>query len=249
MAVSGFGFPTHAETFYTGTPSQSISKSASGSTSTARSSSGTYYTPWQTQAMQGLYPQLLGQIFGQPSYRVGMSGARDVTLPGFTVGGIWSPQRIQEQVNLMRSIAEQQAAGQLRRQTTDLLGRGYGAGSPLLAALGQTSAMQNYAGQTQAENELRTRMDQMNKQHLMATQQARAQTAAEQARINQQNRNLDIALYGQMLQAKNPAPYLGLVGQMFQPLSRSSSQQASRAYSTSTSASRGSSGSGGFMGY
>lgn len=245
--ATGFGFPTHQETFYTGTPSQSMSGSTSRSTSSGRSSGGSYYTPWQTQAMQSLYPQITSQLFGDPArYRVGMAGGPNVRLPGVSVGGIWSPQRIQEQVNLMRSIAEQQTEGQLQRQQQELLGRGYGSGSPILAALQQTGQQQKLAGQTSSENELRTRMDQMNRQHLLSTQQARAQIAAEQARLNQGSRNLDLQLYGQQLQSK--APMYGALGNFFNPLQKNQSRQQSMSTSKSTQMSRGGS-SGGFQGY
>lgn len=242
------GFTSQYDTPFYGSPSQSYSSSKSGSKSSGVSSGGTYFTPDQQAKMNQLWPGLVGQVFGQPGYRIGMAGGVHVPTPHISTGQIWGPQQIQEQVNLTRATNEQRGAGDLMRQQQDLTGRGYGSGSPIMAALGQVNRMGTMATNTAAENNLRTQMAQMNSQHLLQSQQAAANAALGAAEINQKNRNLDLQLYGQQLGRQGN--FLSALAPYFQPLSKSYSQQKASSYSTSGSGQRGGTGVyGGFEGY
>lgn len=78
----------------------------------------------------------LGQ--GGAGDRVGGAGAPQ---PGVTVGGVWSPQQVDQQVNAAKSNNAMSAATQTRAAETGAAGRGFGANSPLLMALkGQIGA-------------------------------------------------------------------------------------------------------------
>lgn len=135
----------------------------------------------QQDRFKTLFPFLTNN-FNQQEDRV---GGQNAPLPNITVGGVYSPQQTQEQVNAARasndrSTQQQQVATQQR-----LAGRGFGGNSPLLQAL---QAQQGMAGmQANSEAERGIRFD-------AATQNARQLLSSEQARQAQwaQNEDADI---------------------------------------------------------
>jgi hypothetical protein len=153
------------------------------------------------------------------------------------VGQVWTPEQIQQQVNLNKAGSQAQVEGQLRNQSQAMAGQGYGANSPLYQAL-QTSALgQNRAGNVAAENNLRWQAAQGNAQQLLQTQQAAVQqanlqyqatlagqTAQEQA--DEARRQLGLGAYQAQLQSQT-AYRNALLQAMYgynQPLQRSVSQ-------------------------
>lgn len=106
------------------------------------------------------------------------AGGQSGQSPEITVGPIWTPQQIQEQVNALRASNAQQAQGQFQQMQQRLSGRGFGSNSPLLQALGAQIQGQRLAADTTGERELRFGAAEKGAEHLLKTQQAREQQFA-----------------------------------------------------------------------
>lgn len=124
---------------------------------------------WQREKFGTVFPwvqNLVGGLNGSND-RVGGT-PRD--LPGVTVGGVYSDQDTQQQVNAARAGIDQSAASQGQRAATKLAGQGFGPRSPLLAAMQQQIQGQAMATGADAEREIR---------HGAATENAKQRTSSE----------------------------------------------------------------------
>lgn len=127
-----------------------------------------------------VFPWLQGQF---SSVGGGAPGGSPVgKQPNITVGGVWNPGQVQQQVNTSRANTDQSAASQMQNQTRQVASQGFGSNSPILAALkGQTlgNALQTNVGN---ETNIRQNAAQQNASHLLGTQQAaEGQYASRQA--------------------------------------------------------------------
>jgi hypothetical protein len=125
------------------------------------------------QRFNALLPILTGQ-FG----RIGQSAPN----PNITVGGVYNPQQLQQQVNTMRGQNDQQMATQNRTAQQSLGGRGFGSNSPLLQAIYGQNAASNLGANTQGEQSLRSNVAQMNAKQLLDSQTNLAQQQTERQR-------------------------------------------------------------------
>jgi hypothetical protein len=115
----------------------------------------------------------------------GAPGGTNTPKPGITVGGVYSPDQLQTQVNLARGQGDQNAATQVAAAKNQMAGRGMSTGSPLMMALqNQIQAANN---QTNAGNETQLRTN-------AAEANAKQQTSSEGLRNTQwqQDNALDI---------------------------------------------------------
>lgn len=117
----------------------------------------------------------------------GYGGAGAVgSQPNISDQPVFTPQQVQQQVNAARSGNDQAAAGAQQRMQQGLAGRGFGAGSPLAAALGQNLYAQNLATNTGNERDTRMGAAQTN-----AGQVFEAQKAREQQYANRQQEEIE----------------------------------------------------------
>lgn len=149
--------------------------------------------PW----MQQQFGNLMNQ-YGHPGGSGPGSGYGQG--PNINVGGVWTPQQVQQQVNASRAHNDQATAAETRQMQGRMAGQGYGANSPLAAALAGQMQAQNLATNTQNTAQVRQNAAQLNAQHLLSTQQAaeqqyasRQQEAIAQQQIAAQRQNALIA--------------------------------------------------------
>lgn len=128
----------------------------------------------------GALSGLMGNMFGGggPFTAGGSSGAS----PEISVGGVYNPQQIDQQVNAARAKNDATTAGRVRDAQQQMAARGFGSSSPLLAALTGRLQNQNLATNADSEREIRMGAAGQNAEQLLRTQQAReAQFASRQA--------------------------------------------------------------------
>lgn len=130
---------------------------------------GTLPALLQQDRFNAVFPGLMGQ-FNNQSERVGGSNA---PLPEITVGPVYTPQQTQEQVNKGRATNDQQTQQTQLRTQQELAGKGFGATSPLLAALQSQQGMAGMQANSELERGIRFDTAKDNAQQLLSTQQAR----------------------------------------------------------------------------
>lgn len=145
-----------------------------------------------------IFPWLQNQI-GSFGSNMATAGGASPKSPEITVGGVFNPQQIQQQVNATRATNDRAMQSQNAQQTNKLAGQGFGANSPLLAALQGQNFAANLGTNTQAEQQLRTTAAQQNAQQVLGTQQARETQFANRQREDIERRKPYFGLYGQML--------------------------------------------------
>ena len=144
-----------------------------------------------TQRINQFLPYL--NAYGNPG---SAPGGTNTPTPGITVGGVYSPDQLQQQVNLTRAQGDQSGASQIHQQQAALAGRGMSTNSPMMQALAnQTNAATNA---TNASNETNLRFN-------AAQANAQQQTASEALRNTQwqQQNQLDVARRTQQAQQMN----------------------------------------------
>jgi hypothetical protein len=104
----------------------------------------------------------------QPGGQVGQA-------PPITVGGVYSPDQTQQQVNAARAQNDAALQTYMRAAAGRLAGRGYGADSPVMAALAGQAQGQNVAANADSERQIRMTAAEQNAQHLLGTEQANLQ--------------------------------------------------------------------------
>ena len=153
--------------------------------------------------IQDVTGQALGKIgtggggtFGAVGGKGGYNPYAPVTLPalppvakeGISVGDIWNPQQVQQQVNRAVASNDQRTASQLQALEGNMAGRGYGPTSPLLQALRGNLQGKNLIANTQAQTQIPWEAAQGNAQQRLGSEQARGaiQTALQQALLQAQ---------------------------------------------------------------
>lgn len=142
----------------------------------------------QMERFNQVFPWLQGQVgnFMSGSTSGGGGGAGGGGGGGVNAGPIWSDQQIQQQVNARRAGNDQAMQAQNRGSAQNLAGRGFGANSPLLAAMQQSAANQNLGQNATDEREIRWGAAEGNAAH-----QLRAAQVAEQQRANMAQEGLE----------------------------------------------------------
>lgn len=126
------------------------------------------------QRFDTVFPWLQGQL-GSAFSGGGMAsaGGQSPPSPEITVGGVWNPQQVQQQVNAARAGNDQTTAKRVQSAGQDMASRGFGSSSPLLQALQGQAYAANLGTNTTNEREIRNNAGQQNAQHLLGTQSAR----------------------------------------------------------------------------
>jgi hypothetical protein len=106
------------------------------------------------------------------------AGGQSPPSPEISVGGVYNPQQVQQQVNAARAGNDQATASRMRQFTSETTGRGFSPSSPLISAMWGQLQGQNMGANTDAEREIRQGAAGQNAQQLLATQQAREQQFA-----------------------------------------------------------------------
>lgn len=162
----------------------------------------------QQQRFNTLFPwmqQQVGNLMNRNQAGAGQPG-NPSGQPQINVGGVWSPQQVQQQVNASRAHNDQATASQSRAMQGKLAGQGYGANSPLSQALQGQLQAQNLATNTQNTAQVRQNAAQMNSNQLLSTQQA-----AEQQYASRQQE----ALQAQQIAAQQQNALISALAGMF----------------------------------
>ncbi len=85
----------------------------------------------------------------------GAPGGMAAPKPEITVGGIYSPEALQAQINQTRAANDQGAATQIQQNQNQMAGRGMSTSSPLAMALGNQINAANMANNAGGESQLR----------------------------------------------------------------------------------------------
>lgn len=154
----------------------------------------------QQQRFNTVYGDIRNQL-GQMGATFGQVGGQSPPSPEITVGGVWSPDQVQQQVNAARAGNDQATQARQAVMQRQMAGRGFGANSPLAMALGVGMGNQNLATNTGAEREIRWNAAQGNAQHQLATQQAREQQFASRQDEDIRRRQSQLQAYSALLGA------------------------------------------------
>jgi hypothetical protein len=129
------------------------------------------------QRFNQIFPMLQNQL-GQAMAGATSPGGSSGQSPEITVGPMWNPQQVQQQVNASRA-ANDQATGVRMQQAQRRVGAsGFGSNSPLAMALQGNLQNQNLATNTANERELRLGAAQKNSDQVFRTQMGREQQFA-----------------------------------------------------------------------
>jgi hypothetical protein len=132
-----------------------------------------------------VFPWLQGQM---SSLMGGMAtaGGQSGPSPEITVGGVWDPQQVQQQVNSARAHNDQATQTQSRLAASQAAGRGFGSRSPLTMALQGQLQNQNMAQNATAGREIRWNAAKGN-----ADQRLKSQTAREAQFSNRMTEDIE----------------------------------------------------------
>lgn len=155
----------------------------------------------QQSRFNTVFPWLQGQIGDFKSTLDGSLGGTGVASggPSIRVGGVYNPQNIQQQVNASNAKIDQATSTKNIADAQQLGSSGYGANSPLLAALKGQSFAAGLGTKTQAEQGLRTTAAAQNQQAQLASQQAAANVYAQRQAEALQKRGQNTSLYGALI--------------------------------------------------
>lgn len=126
----------------------------------------------QQDRFNQVFPWLQGQL-GSLQSQMATAGGQSPKSPEITVGGVYNPQQIQQQVNATRAQGDQAMNSTIRQNTQQNAGKGFGSNSPLLQALNGQARASNLGTNTMAEQQFRNQAAQANAGHVLQTQQAR----------------------------------------------------------------------------
>lgn len=127
--------------------------------------------PWDYKnKVFGAVSPLLQGLMG--TGQSGLVGGQNTPLPTITQGPVWSQQQIDQQVNAQKANNAQAANTQAKQAQQRVAASGFGANSPLLAALQGQAQMGRMAADATAQRETNWNAAQGNAQHLLDTQQA-----------------------------------------------------------------------------
>lgn len=134
----------------------------------------TYGQDLRQNRFNQVFPWLQGQLGSLTSGGgLATAGGQSPPSPEITVGGVWNPQQVQQQVNSARATSDQTTANRVRSIGQDTASRGFGSSSPLLQALQGQAYAANLGTNTANEREIRNNAAQQNSQQLLSTQSAR----------------------------------------------------------------------------
>lgn len=129
----------------------------------------------QLAAQQGRFNAIFPLLQGQFNANANPIGGQ----PRVDVGPIWNDQQIQQQVNAGRAQTDAATEARTREMQQSLGGRGFGANSPLAAALGTQYQNAGLSANTANERETRWNAAQGNAGHIFKTQMGREQAQIE----------------------------------------------------------------------
>lgn len=119
-----------------------------------------------------LFPYLTSQ-YANLGKEFANAGGQSPPSPEISVGPIWNPQQIQQQVNKSRASTDATTANQQRQDQQSLAGRGFGGNSPLLQLLQSGRQMAGNQANQQAMSQIPYQAAQGNQQAILDSQKAR----------------------------------------------------------------------------
>ncbi len=168
-------------------------------TALATARMGTLGERLQQQRFSQLFPLLSGQFSAMGDFdRVGGQSGQS---PNIKVGGVWSGDQVQQQVNATRATNDAGLAAQQQAMQQKMAGRGFGANSPLAQALGTSMQNANLAANTGAEREIRWDAAQGNAAHRLESQVARENQFATRMDEDIRRRQTQMQGYSALLAA------------------------------------------------
>lgn len=126
--------------------------------------------PW----LQGQFGQFQGQLNGMVGGGGLSGGYGENAGPGVTVGGVYNPQQIQQQVNASNAATDRSTATQNTQAAQQSGARGFGSNSPLLQAIYGQNQASGLGTRTSNEQQIRNTAAMQNQQARQSTQQAQA---------------------------------------------------------------------------
>lgn len=213
------------------------SYSTSGSRQRSSSEGGERYTPEQEGRINQLYADISSRLaqMGQPgdySRYLSTVGGPAVPFSPVTAGNVYTPDALQQQVNLMRGQNDARSAAQIRQMQDQMAGRGYSGQSPLAMALQAGYLQQALASSSQGENQLRFDAQRANADQLLRQQIADVQRASLENQAGVNRRSLALSAQGQ--DYGREGTLLSALGQYNQPLRFDKSDSLGESYSFSS---------------
>lgn len=124
-----------------------------------------------------IFPWLQSQL-GNAMAQATAPGGASGTGPEISVGPVWNPQQIQQQVNASRAQGDQATQSRMQQVQRRVGSSGFGSNSPLAMALQTGLQNQNLATNTANERDIRMRAAGENAQQIFKTQMGREQQYA-----------------------------------------------------------------------
>lgn len=130
----------------------------------------TYAADQRQNRFNQVFPWLQGQIGAMGQGGLATAGGQSGASPEITVGNIWNPNQVQQQVNASRATTDQSTANRMKSVGQDAGMRGFGSNSPLLQALQGQAFASGLGTNVSNEREIRQNAGQQNAEHLATTQ-------------------------------------------------------------------------------
>lgn len=147
------------------------------------------------------FQQVMPMIQGQLSQALAPIGGQSPPSPGITVGPVWSPDQIQQQVNAARASNDATLASRQQQMRQQVAGRGFGSNSPLAQALGVQLQGQNLSANAEAGREIPWQAAQGNAQQLLRSEQARETQFANRQQEDIERRRMQMTQANALLAA------------------------------------------------
>lgn len=130
--------------------------------------------PWdfKNKVFSTFAPTLQSMLANPTAMQTNVVGGQNTPQPAITAGPVWSDAQVNAQVNSQKAANAAAVASQQRALQAQVAGQGFGANSPLLAALGSGLQGQRMAADQAADTSTRWNAAQGNAQQLLAGQQA-----------------------------------------------------------------------------
>ena len=203
----------------------------------SQSSYGTAFSPIAQQRMNQLYPYIRSQLPTSTAFSnyFPSVGGPTMKMPGITVGGVFTPQQTQQQIDQALGSADQMMGKGLMQARNQFMGGTGAAQTGNFNNASQALQNQNLSAHLSIPATIGLQQAQANATQRLASEQAAAQVAESQVQQDIQRRQL--ALQAQQQAMQNQAALLQSLYSYNQPLpfGQSSSSSTGRQGSSSVS--------------
>lgn len=148
---------------------------------------------WQRERFNSVFPLFQQALQGYGGGNQERIGGQNTPTPGVTVGGVYSPAQMQQQVNAAKANNASEAATQNAKTQESAASRGMSSRSPLVAALMQNNEAQRMMMDAEASREIPFQAAQANAENLARTEALRGNLwqAENQMDINRRKAAFD----------------------------------------------------------